>query len=42
MGRAMMPSYMKDAFLMIAAGIKGRLKEELSHSKKPSALVFSR
>jgi hypothetical protein len=36
-----MPSYVKNVFLMRAAGIRVRLKEELSHSKKPSA-VFSR
>lgn len=35
-----MSSYEKDEFLMRAAGIMVRLKEELSHSKRPSALFF--
>ena len=33
-------SYLKDRFLMRAAGIMVRWKEELSQSNKPSALFF--
>lgn len=38
MGRVIMPSYAKDRFLVRAAGIMVRLKEEFSHSNKLSAL----
>lgn len=40
MGRRLMSSSVKDGFLMRVAGIMVRLKEELSHSIKPSTLFF--
>lgn len=39
-GRRLMPSSVKDEFLMRVAGIMVRLTEELSYSNKPSTLVF--
>ena len=40
MGRIIIPSYVKDGFLMRATGIMVRLKEEYSHINKPSILFF--
>lgn len=39
-GRRLMPSSVKDGFLIRVAGIMVRLTDELSHSNKPSTLFF--
>lgn len=40
MRRVIIPSYVKDGFLMRAAGIMLRLKEKYSCINKPSILFF--